>query len=254
MNNLNRKRLVLKKKSIFYIFVIAIISIAISIFFLQKKNINIFFDQAIHAFSTKFKYQYVNLEISGLKKVNKDFIEQKTNKYLNKSIFVLPLNKISNSILENNWIKEINLSTNYKDTLFINITEYMPIGIYEFNNRYFYFDERGKIIEELQYVKNSEQSYIIFIGSSSNLKARLLIKTLEDLKFNNKYKVLRAEYINKRRWNIFLENDIKLMLSENKTKDSLQNYLLIIKNLKSTYLNNKKTFDLRNLDKILIDN
>ena len=130
----------------------------------------------------------------------------------------------------------------------------MPIGIYEFNNRYFYFDKTGKIIEELQYVKNSEQSYIIFRGSSSNLKAGLLIKTLEDLKFNNENKVLSAEYINKRRWNIFLENDIKLMLSENNTKDSLQNYLLIIKNLKSTYLNNKKTFDLRNLDKILIDN
>ena len=43
------------------------------------------------------------------------------------------------------------------------------------------------------------------------------------MKFNNENKVLSAEYINKE-GEYILENDIKLMLSENNTKDSLQNY------------------------------
>ena len=46
---------------------------------------------------------------------------------------MLPLDQINDSIKENNWVKEIYLNTNYKDTLFIRIEEYKPIGIYFFN-------------------------------------------------------------------------------------------------------------------------
>ena len=53
---------------------------------------------------------------------------------MNASIFLLPLKNISNSIFENNWVKTLELKIDYKNKIFIEITEFIPIGIYFFNN------------------------------------------------------------------------------------------------------------------------
>ena len=62
---------------------------------------------------------------------------------------MLPLDKISKQIKENSWVKKVKLNTNYKNTLYVDILEYEPIGIYSFNNRYFYFDEIGKPFKDI---------------------------------------------------------------------------------------------------------
>ena len=68
----------------------------------------------------------------------------------------------------------------------------------------------------------------------------------------HKFKINRIEYINKRRWNIYLKNNVKLMLSESFPKNSLKNFIDIEKKLSKTDMNNISNFDLRNIDKTLI--
>ena len=50
-----------------------------------------------------------NLNITGLNKVSYNFIESKLSKYLDSSIFLLPLDKINREIKENNWIENVKL-------------------------------------------------------------------------------------------------------------------------------------------------
>ena len=252
MKNLNRRRYIINKKILFNILLLIIITIIITTFYFEKKIISKLIKNTIQSFSQNFEYQYVTFNINGLEKVEKNYIEKKLKKYLKTSIFLLPLDEISNSIKENNWIKKIKLSTNYKDTLFINIEEYKPLGIYNFNNKLFFFDVNGKIIDNYDNSKKFDELFIEFKGQSSNLEAKVLIDILNHLKFQKKYKIKNAELINKRRWDILLTNDTLLMLSEDDPRNSLENFLKIINNLSETDLNDIKSFDLRNIKKTLL--
>ena len=254
MKNLNRRRLALNRiKLSNLIFIIIFIGTSL-LFYYEKKNISLILKNTISEFSKNFEYQYLYLNIKGLQRVEKKYVDDLLEKYLNTSIFLLPLNEISKSLQENNWIKKIRLNTNYKDTLFVEIEEYNPIGIYLFNGKYFFFDESGKIIEEKKNNTHSSNSLIIFEGQSSNLNAKLLINILKSLNFQKSNKIQSAEYVSKRRWNIFLTNNTKLMLSEEFPKKSLENFINIIDNLSETEFNNVQTFDLRNIEKTLVTN
>ncbi len=169
MKNLNRRRLVLNRIKLSNLIFIIIIIVTSLLFYYEKKNILKIFTNTINEFSKNFEYQYLHSNINGLERVEKKYVDVVLEKYLKTSIFLLPLNEISKSLQENNWIKKIRLNTNYKDTLFVEIEEYNPIGIYLFNRKHFFFDESGKIIEEIKKNTYSSNSLIIFEGQSSNL-------------------------------------------------------------------------------------
>ena len=189
-----------------------------------------------------------------MEKIELKFVEDQLQNYIGSSIFLLPLDQINDSIKENNWVKEIYLNTNYKDTLFIRIEEYKPIGIYFFNEKYFLFDENGKIIDQIYITNLTDQSLLIFKGNSSNLKANSLINILKNNDFEKKYQIESLEFINKRRWDIILYGDVKLMLSEEDPNTSIQNFIMIQNKLSETDINNIKTYDLRNLKKTILIN
>ena len=252
MNNINRRRYVFNFRSFFYFFIF--LSLIIFSFFLyfNKNYIIVISKNIIQTFSENFQYQFTTFDISGLERIEAKFVEDKLKKYLETSIFLLPLSQINNSIKENNWVKEIYINTNYKNTLFIRIEEYKPIGIYFFNEKYFYFDENGKIIDEIYITDLTNQSLKIFKGISSNLKANLLINILKINDFEGKYKIESLEFINKRRWNINLYNKVKLLLSEEDPNTSIQNFINIRNKLSETDINNIKKYDLRNLKKTIL--
>ena len=66
---------------------------------------------------------------------------------MNSSVFLLPLKKISILLKENNWIESVKLIIDLKKQINIEIKEFEPIGIYSFNNKHYYFDSNGKIID-----------------------------------------------------------------------------------------------------------
>ena len=254
MNNINRRRYVLSIKSLTLICIFLFLIIFSILLYFNKNNLIQISKNTIQSFSENFQYQFSKFDISGLEKIELKFIEDKIQKYLESSIFLLPLDQINNSIKENNWVKEIYLHTNYKDTLFISIEEHKPIGIYFFNEKYFVFDENGKIIDQIYNTNLSDKSLLIFKGNSSNLKANSLINFLKNNDFEKKYQIESLEFINKRRWDINLFSDVKLMLSEEDPNKSIQNFIILQNKLSETDFNNIKTYDLRNLKKTILIN
>ena len=254
MNNINRRRYVLSFRSFTYFCIFLFLIIFSFLLYFYKNNLIETSKNIIQNFSENFQYQFTKFDISGLEKIELKFVEDKLQNYLGSSIFLLPLDQINDSIKENNWVKEIYLNTNYKDTLFIRIEEYKPIGIYFFNEKYFVFDENGKIIDQIYITDFTHQSLLIFKGNSSNLKANSLINILKNNDFEKKYQIESLEFINKRRWDINLYSDVKLMLSEEDPNKSIQNFIMIQNKLSETDINNIKTYDLRNLKKTILIN
>ena len=254
MNNINRRRYVISFRSFTYFCISLFLIIFSFLLYFYKNNLFETSKNIIQSFSENFQYQFTKYDISGLEKIELKFVEDKLQNYLGSSIFLLPLDQINGSINENSWVKEIYLNTNYKDTLFIRIEEYKPIGIYFFNQKYFVFDENGKIIDQI-YIKDfTNQSLLIFKGNSSNLKANSLINILKNNDFETKYQIESLEFLNKRRWDINLYGDVKIMLSEEDPNTSIQNFIMIQNKLSETDINNIKTYDLRNLKKTILIN
>ena len=251
--NLNRRKIFSFNKIYFYfIFFTIVLTIIISILYFQKKDLLNYTNKSIDTFSKIFDYQFVNYTAKGILKVNEQFIEKRVQKYYDSSIFLLPLESISNELKENSWVKNIKLNINYKDTLIIEIEEYNPIGIYDFNNKKFYFDSNGKIIEEVKKIHTSENNLILFTGKSSNLKAKYILDIINNLSFHKKFNIKKIVYIKNRRWDLYLKNGTKLMLSENYPEISLKNFIKIENNLSKTDMNNINYLDLRNITKTLI--
>ena len=166
MNNINRRRYVLSFRSFTYFSMFLFFIIFAVLLYFNKNNLIKTSKNIIQTFSENFQYQFTKFDISGLEKIELKFIEKKLQNYIGSSIFLLPLDQINDSIKESNWVKEIHLNTNYKDTLFIRIEEYKPIGIYFFNEKYFVFDENGKIIDQIYITDFTHQSLLIFKGNS----------------------------------------------------------------------------------------
>ena len=254
MNNINRRRYVLSFRSFTYFCIFLFLIIFSFLLYFYKNNLIETSKNIIQNFSENFQYQFTKFDISGLEKIELKFVEDKLQNYIGSSIFLLPLDQINNSIKDNNWVKEIYLNTNYKDTLFIRIEEYNPNGIYFFNEKYFVFDENGKIIDQIYISDITNESLLIFKGNSSNLKANSIINILKNNDFKKKYKIENLEFVNKRRWDINLYGDVKLLLSEEDPNKSIQNFIKIQNKLSKTDINNIKTYDLRNLKKTILIN
>ena len=237
------------KKIISSLSILLLIVISLFIYYDLKNNNKL--EKLIQVLSSKFDYELKFYEINNLSKVNKLEVVKILNKYLDKSIFLIPLTKVSKSLNNLTWVDNVSLSTDLKNTIKVAIKEYEPIGLYLYNNQLYYFAENGKIIAE--YDEDLENNnFIIFHGKKSILNASNIIKILNKIKFNNYSKIISAFYINERRWNIMLNNEILLYLSEKNTEESLKNYVEIIGKLKNSEISSIKSIDLRNNEKAII--
>ena len=249
------KKIINKRKVSIFSFVFPIFSIffllvLIFVFykFTQSAIIKNQLIQSIENFSQNYNYTLKKIKISGINKLEKKEIEKYFQKYLNKSIFFIPIKKIESEILLNTWIDAVLIENDYNNTLSILINERVPKGIFV-GNREILFDKNGKIIDFLEKHNFQNKNLIRFKGNKSILKAYELLDLIPPFLQNN---IIEAEYINQRRWNIILNNGLKLKLDENNILESLLNYNRIYKNLSDKEFSEIKSIDLRMPKKVIL--
>ena len=204
----------------------------------------------VQGFSDKFDYNYKAYKINSLKRADEIKISKIMDHFLGQSIFLIPLNIISKKLNNMKWIKNVNLTTNLKNQISIDITEYKPIGLYVFNKKLFYFSKEGKVID--QFNKKINENFIIFYGNQSLKKAVNFLKITKKIKQIDLLRIKEAYYINGRRWNVKLDNGLSLYLSENNIENSLKNYVKLLSKFKESEIALIKSIDLRNDKKAII--
>jgi len=250
-SNFNKKKINLfpNRKFIKY-FIFTVIFFLLFIFtYDELKNRDKIY-QFIENISEKFNYQFLNIEINSLNRVDKSQVLKIINKYYNQSIFLLPLADISKSLHKLNWVKSVNLSSNFKNKVNVEIFEYIPKGLLFYNNQLFYFSREGKIIDK--YKENINENLIIFHGKQVIKEANKFLISLDKVDNIDKISIKEAYYINERRWNIKLHNDILLNLSENNIEESINNYIKLIEKFNNSEIDSITNIDLRNNVKAII--
>jgi len=248
-SNINKKKITffINQKFLKYVF-ISLLSFLLFVYIyneLIKKNK---FYSIIQEISEKYNYQLKNVEVNSLKRINKLEVNNIVSHYYNQSIFLLPLEEISNSINQLSWVKNVNLSTNFNDTLKVEIFEYSPIGLFFYNNQLFYLSKNGKIIDKYEEEKN--ENLIIFYGKKASSEAYNFLNAINKTEIVNMIK--ESYYINERRWDVKLHNNILLNLSEINIEESLKNYIKLIKKLNNSDIIKIKSIDLRDNKKAII--
>ena len=248
-SNINKKKIsfFINRKFLKYIS----ISILLCLFFVYVYHELIKRDKLynfIQNISEKYNYQLKNVEINSLQRINKSEVNNIINQYYNQSIFLLPLERISKLINQLSWVKDVNLSTNFNNKLKVEIFEYEPIGLLFYNNQLFYFSKNGKIIDKFR--EGINKSLIIFYGNQASMAAYKFLNIINKTEAVNLIK--EGYYIDERRWDIRLHNNIVLNLSEINIEDSLKNYIKLIKKFNNSDIIKIKSIDLRDSEKAII--
>ena len=248
-SNINKKKISFftNKKILKYTF-IGILSCLFFIYIYYELNKIDRLYSFIQNISEKYNYQLKNVDINSLQRINKSAITNIVSQYYNQSIFLLPLSEISNSINQLSWVENVNLSTNFNNKLNIEIFEYRPIGLLLFNNQLFYFSKDGKIIDK--FTEHINQNFIIFHGNQASKVAYNFLNIINKTETINMIK--EGYYINERRWDVRLHNNILLNLSEINIEESLNNYIKLIKKFNNFDIIKIKSIDLRDSEKAII--
>lgn len=246
-NILNRRRKKIYFPTILILLFFLIIVIYILLFYDQK----IFkqFNSIIENYSDKYQYSLSVVNINGLNNINEDEILNLIKPYKDSSIFLIPIKKIAKKISQNNWVKSINIQSNYKDTIEINIDESKPIGIYTTGIQNILFSDDLKILENIANNEKRFSALIKFEGKNSMHESIKLIDSFPDdfIQYVDK-----AFLINQRRWDLELKNSILLKLPENNIKEALENYKKIYINFSNEELIEIESIDLRMKKKIIL--
>lgn len=244
---LNRRRKKIYFPTILILLFFLIIVIYIFLFYDQK--IFKLFNGIIENYSDKYQYSLSIVNINGLNNINEDEILNLIKPYKDSSIFLIPIKKIANKISQNNWVKSINIQSNYKDTIEINIDESKPIGIYTTGIQNILFSDDLKILEN---IANNEKRFSALIKFEGKNSIHESIKLIDSFPDDFIQYVDKAFLINQRRWDLELKNSILLKLPENNIKEALENYKKIYINFSNEELIEIESIDLRMKKKIIL--
>ncbi len=248
---INRKKISIRKQLIYLLLSLLSFTIVYFSYHYINKLDNLFIS-SLTKFSLKYNYNLNSYKINDLNNIEKNEIVKIIQPYLDKPIFLVPLKEISQSILENNWVEKVKINIDYQNTIFVEIVEFRPVGIYKFNDGTYYFNSKGKIID-YKNINSYNDELIIFSGQSSTLNASSLLNTINIIKKDFKSEILQADYVGKRRWDLLLKNGIIIKLSENKLNQSIENYLKLSNNFNNNDLTDIKVIDFRDASKAIIE-
>lgn len=127
------------------------------------------------------------------------------------------------------WIKDVTLQRQMPHLLSIHLVEHYPIAHWQHKNRTKLIDDTGDVIDDE--TVNEKEDLLVVTGLKAPAATPSLMAALRiypDLK----QRVTGAMYISQRRWDIILDNKIRIKLPE----ENLQDALGFFKSLEETYV------------------
>ncbi len=210
-----------KKRYYFTIFLFLLITCTIFAYFSLNKYSNIFLNFNHLKLELNLdildKFKLKKVDINGTRNIDLKIIRNLFKKEINNPIFFININKIKNKIEEIELVKKVHIERVYPDKIQIKIEEKIPISIINFNNDFQLFTNDGSKfnINDL----SKFQSLPILRGKNVEKKVFEIIDLINNLEFKDE--IWSVEYVNQRRYNLWLKKGIKIMLPEKNKKNSI---------------------------------
>ena len=166
-------------------------------------------------------FEVKDIRINGTEKTNPDELRQILTPNLNN---LISFDKDhAKSLLEQvGWVKRVNIKKIYPNTLIINIIETDPFAIYYDNQNNYLIDIDGQIISSNPDI-NVYKNLLIVRGEEAKTKLNEIIKEINIYFPDVRNRINELEFIEKRRWNLFLSGNLLVKLPDTEIKESLNN-------------------------------
>ena len=166
-------------------------------------------------------FQIKNVIIEGSEKSNISEIENNVIEFKG-NLIGLNFNSIKEIVESSEWVKRASIKKVLPSTLKINVTENDPYAIYFQEGKSFLIDLDGSIITEIN-LNNYEDDLLFVRGENSPELLEQLIRDIS-IAFPNLTQTLEeVEFIEKRRWNLKLNNKLLVKLPDENIQQSLKN-------------------------------
>ena len=159
-----------------------------------------------------------NLIILGYKYTDKKSLEYELSKKLNLAKNKSDLSVISNVLKKKNLIKKFIITKTSKNLLTIKLEEKNIIGLANIENNNYLIDDDNNLIKSK--ISTNLSHLPIFYGKNSNKNANVILRSIRESDINLNY--ISFSLIDNRRWNIKLNNGVKILLPENNVTDTLK--------------------------------
>ncbi|MBT5185990.1 MAG: FtsQ-type POTRA domain-containing protein [Kordiimonadaceae bacterium] len=222
--SLRRRRLVKSTIRVISVLGISIATVG-SIYLWQSGSVETWFNNA----ETKVEDSLIDagltveeIYIEGELQTTGEEIDATLNISLGDPLLAIDINAIKERIEILEWIKTATITRKLPDTLVVNVIEHQPAALWQIDNKLWLLSDEGFKITDKQLEYFSDLPMISGAGADRELENLLIIvKNGNDL-FN---RVETASWVGGRRWDLILNNGIKIMLPEYEMKNAWVNLL-----------------------------
>ena len=162
---------------------------------------------------------------------------------IDKNLFFLNKKNIKNIFFQNQWIESVVFKKKFPNKLYINITEYYPIGYYKSKGKIYIVNNNYRSSLVLDSI--DVQSLIEFENIGNINKVKIFLVKLNNYK-NFLSKIKKIKYIYNDRWDVFLKSEQLIKFGQH----NFEEQVIFLKQI----LDNKKIkiIDLRNKGQVVI--
>ena len=166
-------------------------------------------------------FQIKNVIIEGSEKSNISEIKNNVTEFKG-NLIGLNFNSIKEIVESSEWVKRASIKKVLPSTLKINVTENDPYAIYFQEGKSFLIDLDGSIITEIN-LNNYEDDLLFVRGENSPELLEQLIRDISIVFPKLTQTLEEVEFIEKRRWNLKLNNKLLVKLPDENIQQSLKN-------------------------------
>jgi cell division protein FtsQ len=166
-------------------------------------------------------FEVKDIRINGTEKTNPDELRQILTPNLN-NLISFDKGHAKFLLEQVGWVKRVNIKKIYPNTLIINIIETDPFAIYYDNQNNYLIDIDGQIISSNPDI-NVYKNLLIVRGEEAKTKLNEIIKEINIYFPDVRNRINELEFIEKRRWNLFLSGNLLIKLPDTEIKESLNN-------------------------------
>ncbi len=235
----------------FFLFVKLLVLSIFAYIIIAKQFSTYIFDvrKKLSEFLADYGFALENVVIAGQKNIPTSEVIDSLNADIGTPIFSIDLDKSLEKLANNGWVKSAIIQRKLPDTIIVNLSERIPVALWQINKGLFVIDGDGDIIKNCPIEKFDKLIHLI--GDDANIHAAELI---ENLKANHELasKVIYAVRFGQRRWDLNLQENIIVKMPQYEFK---QAYLYLIDQQKQGKLfgNNIKSIDLRVKNKFYVE-
>ncbi|MDR1362367.1 MAG: FtsQ-type POTRA domain-containing protein [Holosporaceae bacterium] len=203
------------------------------------------------------KYKFENpwflikkIEFDGNERVQDILLLRASGLRYKSNIFSCPIHEVKKKLECVSWVRSAAVHRKFPDTIYVRISERVPIAIFQSKYKLYLVDADGVVLEH-DGIGNFDNLPIV-LGDGAGKEAVHLLGCLDKFPILRKQLVF-ALRVGKRRWDMRINKGITVKLPERNISQALS-ILHELSNSDGFFSDNIKSIDLRMLDRVVVSN